>query len=303
MEKDIEQLKYKLNRIEKAKKYIGKYQEQLSKIQQEKVIAEENLKKENKDVEKLKSISFTSFLAYIHKNKEECLAKEEQKALQAAFKLRQLEEDEKILIQKINEMTEEIKSEVDIRKELAELELKEKAKNSPYGEELFTQRDKVRSLAVNYKEIIEAVNAGNIVLDDLNQALSSLQSAESWGLFDIFAGGGIPTYIKHSHLDTAQDHLAKLKIHMDNFRKEVADVKDIVIGDVKLSTGLMVADYVFDNIFMDLFIQSKITSSKDQVNEAIENTNKILKELNKQKDTIKMEWEKEKEVFESMKNA
>lgn len=303
MEKDIEQLKYKLNRIEKAKKYIGKYQEQLSKIQQEKVIAEENLKKENKDVEKLKSISFTSFLAYIHKNKEECLAKEEQEALQAAFKLRQLEEDEKILIQKINEMTEEIKSEVDIRKELAELELKEKAKNSPYGEELFTQRDKVRSLAVNYKEIIEAVNAGNIVLDDLNQALSSLQSAESWGLFDIFAGGGIPTYIKHSHLDTAQDHLAKLKIHMDNFRKEVADVKDIVIGDVKLSTGLMVADYVFDNIFMDLFIQSKITSSKDQVNEAIENTNKILKELNKQKDTIKMEWEKEKEVFESMKNA
>lgn len=303
MEKDIEQLKYKLNRIEKAKKYIGKYQEQLSKIQQEKVIAEENLKKENKDVEKLKSISFTSFLAYIHKNKEECLAKEEQEALQAAFKLRQLEEDEKILIQKINEMTEEIKSEVDIRKELAELELKEKAKNSPYGEELFTQRDKVRSLAVNYKEIIEAVNAGNIVLDDLNQALSSLQSAESWGLFDIFAGGGIPTYLKHSHLDTAQDHLAKLKIHMDNFRKEVADVKDIVIGDVKLSTGLMVADYVFDNIFMDLFIQSKITSSKDQVNEAIENTNKILKELNKQKDTIKMEWEKEKEVFESMKNA
>lgn len=303
MEKDIEQLKYKLNRIEKAKKYIGKYQEQLSKIQQEKVIAEENLKKENKDVEKLKSISFTSFLAYIHKNKEECLAKEEQEALQAAFKLRQLEEDEKILIQKINEMTEEIKSEVDIRKELAELELKEKAKNSPYGEELFTQRDKVRSLAVNYKEIIEAVNAGNIVLDDLNQALSSLQSAESWGLFDIFAGGGIPTYIKHSHLDTAQDHLAKLKIHMDNFRKEVADVKDIVIGDVKLSTGLMVADYVFDNMFMDLFIQSKITSSKDQVNEAIDNTNKILKELNKQKDTIKMEWEKEKEVFESMKNA
>lgn len=303
MEKDIEQLKYKLNRIEKAKKYIGKYQEQLSKIQQEKVIAEENLKKENKDVEKLKSISFTSFLAYIHKNKEECLAKEEQEALQAAFKLRQLEEDEKILIQKINEMTEEIKSEVDIRKELAELELKEKAKNSPYGEELFTQRDKVRSLAVNYKEIIEAVNTGNIVLDDLNQALSSLQSAESWGLFDIFAGGGIPTYIKHSHLDTAQDHLAKLKIHMDNFRKEVADVKDIVIGDVKLSTGLMVADYVFDNMFMDLFIQSKITSSKDQVNEAIDNTNKILKELNKQKDTIKMEWEKEKEVFESMKNA
>ena len=287
----------------KKLKNIGKYQEQLSKIQQEKVIAEENLKKENKDVEKLKSISFTSFLAYIHKNKEECLAKEEQEALQAAFKLRQLEEDEKILIQKINEMTEEIKSEVDIRKELAELELKEKAKNSPYGEELFTQRDKVRSLAVNYKEIIEAVNAGNIVLDDLNQALSSLQSAESWGLFDIFAGGGIPTYIKHSHLDTAQDHLAKLKIHMDNFRKEVADVKDIVIGDVKLSTGLMVADYVFDNIFMDLFIQSKITSSKDQVNEAIENTNKILKELNKQKDTIKMEWEKEKEVFESMKNA
>ena len=303
MEKDIEQLKYKLSRIEKARKYIGKDEEQLSQVQQDKAVAEENLKKENKDVEKLKNISFTSFLAYIHKNKEECLAKEEQEAFQAAFRLRQLEEDEKILLQKIKEMEEEIKNENNIRNELAELELKEKVKHSPYGEELFTQRDKVRSLAVNYKEITEAVNAGNIVLDELNQALSSLQSAETWGLFDIFAGGAVSTYIKHSHLDTAQNHLAQLKIHMANFRKEVADVKNITIDDIRLSDGLTIADYVFDNVFMDLFIQSKITSSKDQVNEAIDNTTKILKELNKQKENVKIKWEKEKEVFESMKNT
>lgn len=303
MEKDIEQLKYKLNRIEKIKKYLPSYEKKLSEIQKKKVIAEENLEKENKDVEKLKRISFAAFVAYLQKNKEDCLAKEEQEALQAAFQLRQLEEDEKVLLHKIEDMKKELKNEKSIRKELEELELKETASHSPYGEELFIQRDKVRKLSIHLKEIAEAIHAGNQVLDLLNQALSSLESAESWGLFDIVGGGFISTMAKHSHLDTAQEHLAQLKLYMDRFRKEVADVKSIRIDDVKLSGGLTLADYAFDNVFMDLFIQSKISSSKDQVKDAIDTTTKILKVLKKQNDVVRAQLKKEKEYFEIMKKS
>ncbi len=303
MEKDIERLKYRLNRIEKIKKYLPAYEKKLSEIQQKKIIAEENLEKENKDVEKLKRISFTSFVAYLQKNKEDCLAKEEQEALQAAFQLRQLEEDEKVLLQKIEDMKKELKNEKSIRKELEELELKETASHSPYGEELFIQRDKIRKLSIHLKEIAEAIHAGNQVLDLLNQALSSLESAQSWGLFDIVGGGFISTMAKHSHLDTAQEHLAQLKLYMDKFRKEVADVKTIKIDDVKLSGGLTFADYAFDNMFMDLFIQSKISSSKDQVKDAIDTTTKILKMLKKQKDIVHAQLKKEKEHFEIMKKS
>ena len=277
------------------------YEKKLSEIQKKKVIAEENLEKENKDVEKLKRISFAAFVDYLQKNKEDCLAKEEQEALQAAFQLRQLEEDEKVLLHKIEDMKKELKNEKSIRKELEELELKETASHSPYGEELFIQRDKVRKLSIHLKEIAEAIHAGNQVLDLLNQALSSLESAESWGLFDIVGGGFISTMAKHSHLDTAQEHLAQLKLYMDRFRKEVADVKSIRIDDVKLSGGLTLADYAFDNVFMDLFIQSKISSSKDQVKDAIDTTTKILKVLKKQKDIVHARLKKEKEYFEIMK--
>ncbi len=46
------------------------------------------------------------------------------------------------------------------------------------------------------KELKEARMAGQEALVCLNQALEALESASSWGIFDILAGGFLSSYIE-----------------------------------------------------------------------------------------------------------
>ena len=46
------------------------------------------------------------------------------------------------------------------------------------------------------KELYEAKRAAEEVIARIDNAISSLDSASSWGLFDIFGGGMISSFIK-----------------------------------------------------------------------------------------------------------
>ena len=76
---------------------------------------------------------------------------------------------------------------------------------------------KERTFLNNYREIQEAVAAGERALDSLRAAEKSLNSAGGWGLFDMFGGGMFSTMIKQSKINDARGELEAARYALRSF--------------------------------------------------------------------------------------
>ena len=129
------------------------------------------------------------------------------------------------------------------------------------------------------KEVGEAIQAGERALYSLREAKSNLDSARNWGIFDMLGGGFITDVIKHSKMGNASTCMEKAKYDLQVFQRELRDV--YITLDMKVDVGgfLSFADFFFDGIVADYLVQSKIGEARRQVNEAINQVERILVEL------------------------
>lgn len=138
------------------------------------------------------------------------------------------------------------------------------------------------------------------MLDQLKNALRSLDSASSWGFMDIAGGGILSTAMKHSAVDKAQKKIALLKINLYKFQKEVQDVQGFQINTVKLSDGTVAMDYLFDNIFTNMFVQSKIRESEKSLQQAKRRIDQIMDSLLQERQHTQQQLEREQAAYERM---
>ncbi len=133
--------------------------------------------------------------------------------------------------------------------------------------------------AFQHREISEAIDAADQALMYLNQARHSLNKAGNWGLVDLFGGGFLSTLLKHSHMDSAQRELEQARQAVRRFSRELQDVHAAM--DVNLDTGdfLSFADYFFDGLIADWMVQSRISTAKRQVDDAIRQVERIRSQL------------------------
>ena len=129
------------------------------------------------------------------------------------------------------------------------------------------------------KEIREAMNAGQEALNYLTQARESLNSAGNWGLFDIFGGGTIATFMKHSKMNNAERLVQDARYALKRFQRELMDVDNVAEFHIETSDFLSFADYFFDGIIADWLVQSRISDAKKQVDNAIQKVNYIMNQL------------------------
>lgn len=130
------------------------------------------------------------------------------------------------------------------------------------------------------KEVDEAILAGELSLTSLRNAKSELDSASNWGIFDILGGGFITSMVKHSKLDNATRLMEEAKRNLKYFEKELADVNRIANLNLNISGFLTFADYFFDGMIADLLVQSQISDTQKQVNDAIRQVENMLDKLN-----------------------
>lgn len=126
------------------------------------------------------------------------------------------------------------------------------------------------------EEIRQAIDAGQEAIRALKQTKESLNSAKSWGIWDMIGGGLLSSAVKHSRLDKAQDQMEDAKRKLNRFRQELKDVSEF--EDVQIETGsfLKFMDIFMDNMFADLAVQSKINKARAQVDSAIQRIEMIL---------------------------
>lgn len=128
-------------------------------------------------------------------------------------------------------------------------------------------------------EIQEAIDAVDDALLHLNNANESLGSASRWGWFDVFVGDGLTSLIKHGKMADAQRELQRAQTSMARLAHELRDVEGFASLGPDVGDFLVFADFIFDNPFVDMFVQQKIGEAKDRVEDAIEKCLRLREQL------------------------
>ena len=127
------------------------------------------------------------------------------------------------------------------------------------------------------RERREAIKAGERALDSLYGARKELDSAGNWGLLDLFGGGMLSTFVKHSRMDDARRYMERAQQDLRCFSRELADVSQSL--QLEMGDFLSFADYFFDGFLADMMVQSRIREAQRQVNDAIYRVENILSRL------------------------
>lgn len=300
---EIYELKERLRTKEKLDSFRIMTMEELDKQKQNLQNLRDILKKEEKDVTKLEGMSLSTFFFDLIGKKEDKLDKERKEYLGA-----KMQYDECILA--IKELEDEIKrcdkelmNYSSVKKEYEEA-LKKKQEmiineDRGNGRTLRYLLDKQNELKLDIKEVKEAINAGKNASSALSQMMEPLDSARNWGMWDMLGGGFFTDMVKHSKIDDANKMSYDVQQCLKRFQKELDDVNEFTDIAVDIGSFATFADFFFDGLFADWFVQSKINesiSNLDNVNrkvgDIIEDLNKSLTIMEREQESIETEINK-----------
>jgi len=132
---------------------------------------------------------------------------------------------------------------------------------------------------MQYKEIVEAIEAAKDALSSLERVETQLGSARNWGIWDMLGGGFISSMVKHSKLDAAQQEMEYAKSALRRLQRELMDVDNIPDVNIQVGDFMRLADVFFDGLIVDWLVQSKINEARSQVENAKQNVTQILNQL------------------------
>lgn len=119
----------------------------------------------------------------------------------------------------------------------------------------------------NLKEINDVQLIINQILPLIDEAENKFRKARNWGFFDILGGGFLTDLFKHSNLGAASDIMNRINYLLHDLQRELQEV--VIPTDFSMNTASFstFADFVFDGILVDVYMQSKIMTSMEQVRE------------------------------------
>lgn len=118
---------------------------------------------------------------------------------------------------------------------------------------------------VDKKEINEAKDAAQQVLNLLDEVEKSLRSAKNWGIYDLLGGGFLSSLVKHRRIDQAESLLKRVHSGLLKLQKELQDVNLSIDSTVGISGFQRFLDIAFDNVLSDWMTQSRINESMSEV--------------------------------------
>ena len=281
----LQKLQEQISRKGQLKRKVSELQIQYSELSAR--VRELNAIKleEQADVEKLEGRSLAAFFYYITGKIDEQLSKEREEAYAARVKYDSAARELAVVENDLSRYEKELSGLRDCEKEYHTV-LQEKAEmvkraGGKAGEDILKLEGQLTGLENRLRELGEAASVGSGALSITDQVLSSLDSAEGWGTWDLLGGGLISDLAKHSHLDEAQSSIEQLQIQLSRFKTELADVT--INADIQVNADgfLRFADYFFDGLFADWAMMDKIGRSQEQVRSTRSQIERVLVQLNR----------------------
>ncbi len=241
------------------------------------------LEKERVDVEKLERTSLTTLFYSILGGREEQLEKERQELLVAQLSFQQTKHQVEYLERERDRLLEQLDRLADIESEyealLSDKERLLRQSNQAVAGELIRISEQIAVLNAEIKEISEAIHAGKSVISGLDQTIEALESATSWGTWDLLGGGIIATAIKHSRVDDARDTIHDVQTKMSQLTRELADVRKSSELHIDITELESFADFFLDGLIFDWIVQAKIVDSLERSKEAKDSVLQAVEEL------------------------
>ncbi|MDD2497624.1 MAG: hypothetical protein PHT78_10205 [Desulfitobacteriaceae bacterium] len=243
----------------------------LKKAHEKSIELAEILGKEKKDVDKLERLSLTGLFAAVLGTKEKKLEKERQEYLGAKLKYDASQKLIHELKKEISMLEEQMSLLQNIEEKYQQLLKKKeevlKTKQGTASRELFIIAEEEGKLASRGKELQEAEEAAQKVMQSLGDLLGTLNSAANWGVWDMLGGGLISTAIKHSKIDDAREQIIVVQQNLNWLERELTDIK--IYTDLGIDIGALAsfADYFFDGLIADWVVQSRINEAEKRTQE------------------------------------
>ncbi|QKS71203.1 hypothetical protein FLK61_31305 [Paenalkalicoccus suaedae] len=283
----------------------------LESMQKKKAIARElklELYEKEEDVENLRTFTVGAVMATILGNKqekmterEEVLAKSKLRYQDALQAVEELEKEKQMYDEHLETVRYADAEYRDILKRKEELILNT---DSVWSEQLFRATEKEVELHGAMQEVNEAIEAGEDAYYSLRDASASLEKASNWSKVDMFGGGMVTTYIKHSHIDDSKNATHRAERRLRQFNEELQDVKNHFNIHVTIGEGLTFADYFFDNIFVDFAVHQKISSSSESISSTMSDVSRIVNELKSTRQSLQRELDEiSKERIQILENS
>ncbi|MDF2845257.1 MAG: hypothetical protein K0R00_3683 [Herbinix sp.] len=259
---------------------------------------------EQADVERLEGRSLTSFFYGVIGKMDEKLDKEREEAYAASVKydvaaceLNAVEEDIKRYKAELSALFEcEQQYEQTLKDKMQAI----KSLGTKESDDILRLEVHIAYLEGQRKEIQEALSAGQSALATVNSILSSLDSAEGWGTWDLLGGGFISDMAKHGHLDDAQQQVENLQVQLNRFKTELTDVKISADMQVSIDGFLYFADYFFDGLFADWAVLDRINQSQTQVQNTKGKIEQVISQLTSMLNAADKSLTKDKAVLNDL---
>lgn len=153
------------------------------------------------------------------------------------------------------------------------------SKNDSTAHELKGYLDEISEKELSVRSVREGISACYRALPSLERAIRNMESARNWGVWDIMGGGFLSTAVKHSRID-------KMKQEIKDVEREIKALNTILSYvnlpsdmDIQIGGFATFADYFFDGLIADLFVQGKIKDSLNKLRDTYDKINKIKNSL------------------------
>ena len=103
----------------------------------------------------------------------------------------------------------------------------------------------------------------------LSYASEKLRSARNWGIVDILGGGFITNLIKHSKLDTAMGYIRQAQPAVRELASALRQTTPEGVSLPEIGTFAVMADFFFDGLLSDVYVQSRIANLSQEVDYAL----------------------------------
>jgi hypothetical protein len=282
---------------------IEELDKELDERERDLSLSRKKLDKENLDLEKMEKVSLTSMLNYMQGKYDEILEKERIEAVEAKLQYDAVFHEYHLLSERIELLKLRIEDNEVLHLAYEKLLHEKETELLDTDHQLKGILEALGIVQAEVKEIDEAILAGENLMENLKEIESALKSAKNWGVFDMLGGDFIADVGKHMKINQAQKHMAKAKIALQHFSREMADVGNADQMNIDMSGLMMAADFLFDNIFVDFMVQNKIAVSLDSIQATQRQVHRAMEGLeitkNEEVSTLQKMEKSRKEFLES----
>ena len=283
----LQELQGQLARQKKLHAMVDELQQRVRSLEiQEQELAAVKVK-EQADVDKLEGRTLAAFFYGLTGSKEGRLETERQEARAAAVKydavVFQLRDAQEELRARQLELDGLRGCEQRYQDALYEKARAIKEAGMVAGEEILRLEEEIGRLDAQWRELNEAILAGQQAKDQADRVLERLDSAEGWSTWDMFGGGFLSDLAKHDELDRAQEQTEYLQVCLNRFKTELADVTIHADIPVQLDSFTRFADFFFDGLFADWAVRDHIHQSQDRVRDIWNQISAVLERLEQMK--------------------